>query len=445
MSDSPTVTIGLPVYNGEKYLRSALCSLEAQSFENFEVVLCDNASTDGTEAICREFAEKDKRFRYYRNPENLGAAKNFNRAFELGRGRYFRWMGHDDQLHVDYLERCVHELDAAPTRISLVFTGVRYIDSDGKELSEERGRKIRGVEKGESLAGLSFARLLRLPPSAAPIFVFGLIRTSVLQKTRLIGGYIASDLVINAELRLLGEFLELPEALFDQRIHHREVQRVKRSTLRGEAEWFDPKAGAPLLLPGVRLVWEFLRGIHRLPLGGAGRAHADFAVLGFAVARTQQFLHEVLFRIWSRVSVWSVRHHQKWSAVLRLWVFLKGVTSGNRGLVSLATRSSSERAVLGRLLFGSLRVGKRAEINAEQLLIEWLEAGDENEQLAAALAIQGNLDRYQTAYHSLYGEAGKNDLDELLAEVGRRNEPRKERVQALLFTLNESPDLLERW
>ena len=90
MSDLPKVTIGLPVYNGEQYLREALVSLQNQIFSDFEVILCDNSSTDGTEAICRKFAEVDKRFKYSRNNENIGAAKNFNRAFELGKGEYFR-------------------------------------------------------------------------------------------------------------------------------------------------------------------------------------------------------------------------------------------------------------------------------------------------------------------------------------------------------------------
>src|SRR5436305_4413473 len=93
---TPKVGVGMPVYNAERYLREALDSFLAQTYADFELTLVDNASDDGTEAICREYATRDDRVRYHRISENMGAVLNFRRAFELARGEYFAWAAHDD-------------------------------------------------------------------------------------------------------------------------------------------------------------------------------------------------------------------------------------------------------------------------------------------------------------------------------------------------------------
>lgn len=81
----PLVSIGLPVYNGELYVARALESLLAQDLDDFEIVICDNASQDSTAEICTAYAERDPRVRLYSNPHNIGLAGNFNRTFELDR------------------------------------------------------------------------------------------------------------------------------------------------------------------------------------------------------------------------------------------------------------------------------------------------------------------------------------------------------------------------
>jgi len=114
----PKVSIGLPVYNGENYLRNALESILDQTFRDFEVIISDNASTDRTGEICREYAAKDPRIRYCRNDRNLGAAGNFNRAFELSSGEYFKWAAHDDVIERDFLSSCVSVLDEDPSVVA---------------------------------------------------------------------------------------------------------------------------------------------------------------------------------------------------------------------------------------------------------------------------------------------------------------------------------------
>ena len=91
------VSIGMPVYNGEKYIREALDSLLGQSFTGFELIISDNASTDGTEAICQQYAAKDSRIRYVRQPVNLGALDNFTFVLDEARGGYFMWAAADDR------------------------------------------------------------------------------------------------------------------------------------------------------------------------------------------------------------------------------------------------------------------------------------------------------------------------------------------------------------
>ena len=93
---APVISIGFPVYNGEDYLAQALDGLLAQSFGDFEILLCDNGSNDGSEAIARGYAERDPRVRYHRNAENIGAAGNYNLAFAQASGKYFKWTAHDD-------------------------------------------------------------------------------------------------------------------------------------------------------------------------------------------------------------------------------------------------------------------------------------------------------------------------------------------------------------
>ena len=131
MSDyRPSVSICLPVYNGENYVREAITSILEQTFEDFELIISDNASTDGTGEICRDAATRDPRVRYYRAEVNRGLAWNHNRAFDLARGRYVAWIGHDDLMGRQYIGRCVEALEKDAGAV-LAFAGYLYIDDKG--------------------------------------------------------------------------------------------------------------------------------------------------------------------------------------------------------------------------------------------------------------------------------------------------------------------------
>lgn len=127
---TPDVSVCLPVYNGELYISDAIASVLQQSFENFELIISDNASTDGTAEICHEFIDRDNRVRYFRSDVNGGLALNHNRAFKLAIGRFLMWFGHDDLLEKGYIRRCLESLERDPGLV-LCLTNTKHIDENG--------------------------------------------------------------------------------------------------------------------------------------------------------------------------------------------------------------------------------------------------------------------------------------------------------------------------
>ena len=135
------VSVGMPVYNGERFVSLAIRSVLDQTLGDLELIICDNASTDSTIRICEQFAAEDDRVVVHRNASNIGAAANFNRAVELARGDYFMWLAHDDMIAPTYLEKCADLLDSDPP---LVFchSQVQIVDGEGaliRHYDPERG------------------------------------------------------------------------------------------------------------------------------------------------------------------------------------------------------------------------------------------------------------------------------------------------------------------
>lgn len=263
------VSIGVPVYNGEDFLREALDSLLTQTYENFEVLISDNASTDNTEQICREYVEKDRRVHYVRNAENIGPARNYNRVFELAKGEYFKWAAHDDICAPTFLEKCVAVLDRDP-EIVLSHTQVQMIDDRGDPVNE--GNKLyiptaNATMKTDSAKPQErFGDIICVPHPCYPIF--GLMRTEVLRKMPLIGSYSGGDRVLLARLSLLGKFGEISEALFFPRRHAKQSLEIalSRQSSRLYVQWFDPTTKGKATLPRFRLFQEYLDAIARANL-----------------------------------------------------------------------------------------------------------------------------------------------------------------------------------
>jgi glycosyltransferase involved in cell wall biosynthesis len=234
----PRVSIGLPVFNGERWLAESVDSLLSQTFSDFELIICDNASTDSTEEIGRRYAQQDPRVRYMRNVSNIGGMRNANLTFELARGEYFRWAASDDRAAPTLLERLVHELDTRPDVVAAVSPSIAidhrgerlpyfYVGkAEGKLLS--RGRNdpplmtdASGVRyPTEGTAGRPSRRFRELMLTRGPCEAsYGLIRSDVLRRTRVHQPYTCSDVVMLGELALHGPFFIIDEPLFFKRWH----------------------------------------------------------------------------------------------------------------------------------------------------------------------------------------------------------------------------------
>ncbi|ABQ90760.1 glycosyl transferase, family 2 [Roseiflexus sp. RS-1] len=256
---TPRVSIGLPVYNGERYLASALESILAQTFGDFEVIISDNASTDATPEICRAYMARDPRIRYVRNERNLGAAPNYNRVFHLARGMYFRWHAHDDLLAPTYLEQCVAALDAHPG-VVLCHSKTVFIDEHDRVIGYDED-SLHFRQASVFSRYYAYLRVARNWINA----IFGLIRTDVLRQTVLIGAYSSSDMILLAELILRGEFYEVPEYLFLRRDHEEASVQANRDYQKRQV-WFDPRNRGKIELTHWRWTIELLRVIGRVPL-----------------------------------------------------------------------------------------------------------------------------------------------------------------------------------
>ena len=235
----PRVSIGLPVYNAEKYLREAVDSVLAQTYTNFELVIADNASSDATESICREYAGGDPRIRYFRNPRNLGAAPNFNRVFELSVGEYFKWAPYDDLIEPEFLDRCVQVLDNHPD-VVLCYSRVKIIDKNSIfEVDHNPGPDTSSFDPSKRF------RNLILHPEYA-LQQMGLIRSALLRKTNMHGSFPSSDEILLSELALLGNFYEIPDRLY---LYRRHRGQSSQGSQRSRTYFFDTSLDGRILLP----------------------------------------------------------------------------------------------------------------------------------------------------------------------------------------------------
>jgi glycosyltransferase involved in cell wall biosynthesis len=269
--EQPIVSVGIPVYNGELYLARTLESILEQSFSDFEVIISDNASTDETEAICREFARRDDRIRYHRRESNLGWVGNFNSLPPRASGAYFKWAAADDLLTPTYLEGAVRSLRGTPGAV-VAAPRARYIDEHGQEITADKDSGRFVTEDGEVLQMLEplpelasedpvarfRAVVLGLTANLLATNLFGLIDLEALRKTCLIERYVGSDKVLLARLSFMGPLLDVPERAFLRRFH---PEHLGRRSPREQATMMNPGRKLTLLLPESVQIGGYLRAI----------------------------------------------------------------------------------------------------------------------------------------------------------------------------------------
>jgi glycosyltransferase involved in cell wall biosynthesis len=275
------VSIGLPVFNGERYLEEALRSILSQTYRAFELIISDNGSTDRTREICERYARQDARIRYTRSPVNRGAAWNFRRVFELARGEYFKWAAHDDVLEPDFLRCCVEALDTDPTLV-VVQSATREIDAKGRR----RGFYAATVGSADPCERFRLAL-----DTKYPFELFGLMRASVLGRTSLIGPSPQSDLDLLQQLVLLGDFGRIERPLFSRRSHAESYTDGGLSYREGLA-WMDPNARSPYAVYCLTRFCRLNLNVLRAPLPWAQRLRC----LGLSFARSARELRRRLHR-----------------------------------------------------------------------------------------------------------------------------------------------------
>jgi glycosyltransferase involved in cell wall biosynthesis len=267
----PIASLGMPVYNGERYIREAIQSALAQSLGDIELVISDNASTDGTERICREFAAADSRVRYFRNTSNVGAHPNFNLAFDRSRGKYFKWLAHDDLLHPGYLKQCVAVLDADPS-IVLCQTDLACIDESGRQVGVLPWR----LDAARSTDPVRRFAAVLLQRHNCYDFM-GVIRRETLAKTPL-KSFHGGDRTLLAHVSTLGRFAHVH--LMTIRDH---ANRYTRSTTRPaeRARWTDSRNASRFSFPHWNLYGSFWEIVGKMPTGLGDKLRASGVLLAW--------------------------------------------------------------------------------------------------------------------------------------------------------------------
>jgi glycosyltransferase involved in cell wall biosynthesis len=255
---TPILSIGLPIYNRAGLLRKSIDSLLDQTFKDFDLIISDNASTDDTEAICREYAQRDRRIRYYRNASNIGAPRNFNRTFELSSGKYFKWATSDDLCGPHLLELALCVLERNPATV-LCYAKSMIIAEDGSPIEEYEDK----LHLTERQASQRFTRLLNTIGLCHQHQ--GVIRSAALRQTAMLKDHIGSDVNLLAELSLYGQFHELSERLFFRRLHP-DASSWARSDMIRQAEFYDPGKSHGIVLHGLRQHVAYLGAVRRAPI-----------------------------------------------------------------------------------------------------------------------------------------------------------------------------------
>lgn len=281
---APLVSIAIPAYNCERYIAQSIESLLSQSFGDFELVISDNASTDGTEAVCRRYEALDARVRYVRRSENIGGPGNFRYVFSLCSGRYHKWSTADDHWHPEFLREAVAVLEARPD-VVLCYPKTQLIDADGNKIEDYDDK----LELDSDSPRQRFRDLFRIIGLCNAHL--GLLRRDAMLKTRLIASHLASDIDFLAEMALLGKFHVLPDVRFYRRFHAASSSWARGNT-QHQSAYYAPKAKKGMSRVGTWKRFGFQFGlIARSPV-----PLADKLALSVDILRHMRYDRGVLMR-----------------------------------------------------------------------------------------------------------------------------------------------------
>jgi glycosyltransferase involved in cell wall biosynthesis len=275
----PRLTIGLPVYNGENFLAESIEALLGQTYEDYELIISDNASTDGTEAICRRYQQRDSRIRYVRQPRNIGLSPNHNLVVGMAHSELFKWASHDDLYARDLLKCCVEALDEYPDVVLAhswsatinnsgeITKAIEYPLATASPSAPERFRSLLFVEGSDDDGGIMRMATMR-----------GIALNS----------YHHAERTTIAELALRGPFYHVPDWLYFRRDHPLRAERAFPGA-RSRSVNMDPRRASRLRHPVLRLYAEYILGyvsvIRRSPISGADKRECYQALAQWLASR----------------------------------------------------------------------------------------------------------------------------------------------------------------
>ncbi len=280
----------MPVYNGEDFIEEALDSLLSQSYSDFEIVVVDNASTDSTPELVERYMARDDRIRLRRNETNLGAAANFNLAFDECDSPYFKWVAIDDPIGPDMLGSCISALEADPDAV-LAYPGTAFINEQSELMYAFSQRVTMPDWSHDTVArGRQAFRAILEDGSTANVLVFGVMRSDLLRRARRMGSFFGADLPMMADVVLQGHVIEVPGLQVFLRRHEESSSTYERKPdPRSQQDFYDPSVSGRL-----RLHWNLRRRYASLlkvavlaPVGPIGRAQLVIAYVGSVLDRVR--------------------------------------------------------------------------------------------------------------------------------------------------------------
>jgi glycosyltransferase involved in cell wall biosynthesis len=312
MNSTPLVSVGLYVYNGERYLKEAVESVLNQTLTDFELIISDNASTDRTSEIAEVYAERDDRVRYYRSKKNMGPGRNMCRVYELATGTYFKWSAADDVLKPEFLRRCVEILKSDHDCV-LTYAKTTEVDQNGTFIKNY----VTPVKAESNDPVARFGEMILTDHNCYQIF--GVMRMSALHQLPPQGIYVNGDRVLLARMSLLGRFREIPEPLFISRRHTgqsverlpvrlitRRFRLTKRYGTLPCTEWWDPAKSRSIRFPEFRQLLEYFLSIYRAPLDTGQKLRCYSSLLSWIEMRYNYMIGDFLIAADQLLYNWQV-------------------------------------------------------------------------------------------------------------------------------------------
>ena len=306
----PKVSVGMPVYNGQDYVRDAIEAILNQTYQDFELVISDNFSTDQTSTICKKIADEDPRVRYVCQRENLGAIENFNALIDLAKGEYFKWAAHDDLMEPAFLEKCVQALEQNES-VVWCHSKSDMIDAQGRsflDLLPDDDEEIQMDANGhktwkghprkdfDSSDPIQRFRGVILGTNWC-IDSYGLFRIAALRKTRRLLHFYGAEKVLLGEISLLGTYYEVPELLFYQRIHEKSSSNL--TTASSQAEFAKPgRTTVPFISTRLDIIKAHLGSVLGSPLSWIQKSRGLLVVLRYLlqIGKLRRVISQVINR-----------------------------------------------------------------------------------------------------------------------------------------------------